>query len=316
MAWSRQVLRAPPGRAPARRLNRDVGRPHGSPMESDNHSAMKIPYPAMPSELLERYLNLLGVQRRKPSVDALCELVQAHLMQVPFENLSKLYYKKHWNLRGLPSLELFLDGIQRFHFGGTCYSNNYYLYQLLANLGYQAKLCGADMSNPDVHMVSMVTVEKREYLVDVGYAAPFLAPLPRDLAADYIIVLGRDRYVLKPQNVKGCSRIELYREGSLRHGYLAKPMPRQIHDFEQIIVDSYREDATFMNALLLARFFPNRSLVIHNLTVIESQGTLSNIRTLARQDELVQVISEGFGIPREFTMDVVNGLGQLEDAWS
>lgn len=277
---------------------------------------MNIPYPTMPSALIERYLNLLGVRRRKTSIDALRELIQAHLLQVPFENISKLYYKKHRGLRGLPSLELFLDGIERFHFGGTCYTNNYYLYQLLANLGYQTKLCGADMSNPDAHLVSMVTVEKREYLVDVGYAAPLLIPLPRDLATDYTIVLGRDRYVLKPQDVRGSSRLELYRDGNLKHGYLAKPIPRQLHDFEQGIADSYCEDATFMNALLLARFFPNRSLVIHNLTVIESQGTVSSIRTLASHDELGRVIFECFGIPIEFTIDAMNELGQLEDAWS
>ena len=277
---------------------------------------MDTPYPSMPPEVLQRYLSLLGVQRRKPSLDALYELVQAHLLGVPFENISKLYYKKHQGLRGLPSLELFLDGIERFHFGGTCYTNNFYQYQLLVNLGYQSKLCGADMSNPDVHLVSIVTVEGQEFLVDAGYAAPFLIPLPRDLAIDYTIVLGRDRYVLKPQDAQGCSRMELYRDGEMKHGYLAKPMPRQIKEFERIIVDSYRDDATFMNALLLARFFPSRSLVIHNLTVIESQGTLSNIRTLANQDELVQVIFECFGIPREFTMEVVNGLGRLEDAWS
>ncbi len=277
---------------------------------------MNILYPVMPPELLDRYLSLLGVQRRKPSIDALCELVQAHLLRVPFENVSKLYYKKHRGLRSIPSLELFLDGIERFHFGGTCYTNNYYLYQLLANLGYQNKLCGADMSNPDVHLVSVVNIEKREYLVDVGYAAPFLVPIPRDLTTDYTIVLGRERYVLKPQDASGCSRLELYRDANLEHGYLAKPAPRQIHEFEQAIADSYREDATFMNALLLARFFPNRSLVIHNLTVIESQGTASSIRTLASQEELGQAVFECFGIPEEFTLEVVNGLGQLKDAWS
>jgi arylamine N-acetyltransferase len=277
---------------------------------------MKMPYPAMPSELLVRYLNLLGVQRREPGIDALGELVEAHLVRVPFENISKLYYKKHRGLRGLPGLELFLDGIERFHFGGTCYSNNYYLYQLLANLGYQTKLCGADMSNPDVHLVSIVTVEKREYLVDAGYAAPFLTPLPRDLATDYVIVLGHDRYVLKPQNAQGCSRLDLYREGSLKHGYLAKPMPRQIHEFEHIIVDSYRDEATFMNALLLVRFFPNRSLVIHNLTVIESQGTVSSTRTLASQDDLSQAVFDYFAIPKAFTEDVVRGFKQLKDAWA
>jgi len=270
--------------------------PNGSQTESDGHSLMNIPYPIMPADLVERYLNLLGVRRRKPSTDALRELVQAHLSQIPFENISKLYYRKHRGLRDLPSLELFLDGIERFHFGGTCYTNNYYLYQLLANLGYQVKLCGADMSNPDVHLVSMVTVEKREYLVDVGYAAPLWMPLPRDLATDYTIVLGRDRYVLKPQDVGGCSRMELYRDGNLKHGYLAKPMPRQIQEFEHIVVDSYSDNATFMNAILAARFFPDRSFVIHNLTLIESHGTVSSIRTLAGPDELAKVIFEGFGI--------------------
>ncbi len=272
-------------------------------------------YPPMQSDILERYLNILGVPRRKPNVDALFELVRAHLLRIPFENISKLYYRKHHGLHTLPYLELFLDGVERFNFGGTCYVNNFYLYQLLTNLGYQAMLCGADMSNPDVHLVSIVKVEKQEYLVDVGYAAPFLTPLPRDLATDYVIVLGRDRYVLKPQDAQGCSRLELYRDGDLKHGYLAKPVPRQIRDFEQVIAASYREDATFMNSLLLARFFPNRSVVIHNLTIIESQGAASRIRTLASLDELVQAIHEYFAIPLEFIADAVKGLRHLGDAW-
>jgi N-hydroxyarylamine O-acetyltransferase len=270
----------------------------------------------MQSKLLERYLSLLGVPSARPSVDALRELVQAHLCRVPFENVSKLYYKRHLGLRRLPDLELFLDGIEKFNFGGTCYANNYYFYQLLANLGYQTTLCGADMSNPDVHFVSMVDLEKRQYLVDVGYAAPFATPLPRDLAVDYVIELGRDRYVLRPQDAGGCSRLDLYRDGTMKHGYVAKPEPRQIGDFESVVVDSYRDEATFMNAVLLARFFPDHSLVIHNLAVIESQGTQSSIRTLASRDVLVQVISENFGIPPLFTRDVVNGLGQLRDAWN
>ncbi|HTP06871.1 MAG TPA: arylamine N-acetyltransferase [Anaerolineae bacterium] len=277
---------------------------------------MDRPYPVLPAKLLERYLSLLGVQRRMPSQEALDEIIQAQLARVPFENISKLYYKKHQIIRGLPSLELFLDGIERFHFGGTCYLNNYYLYLLLANLGYEIKLCGADMSNPDVHLVSMVTLENHEYLIDVGYAAPFLTPLPRDLATDYSIVLGHDRYVLKPQDERGHSRMELYRDGILKHGYLAKPMPRQIDEFTHVIVDSYRDDATFMNALLLARFYPDRAIAIHNLTVMESDSTESNIQILANLEELVQAIVTHFEIPAEITADVVKDLGHLADAWN
>ncbi len=269
----------------------------------------------MRPDLLERYLRLLGVPRGPPSPDGLRKLVRAHLCRVPFENISKLYYMRHLGLRGLPSLELFLDGIEQFNFGGTCYPNNYYFYQLLANLGYQATLCGADMTNPDVHLVSMVELENRQYLVDVGYGAPFVTPLPRDSATDQVITLGRDRYVLKPQDAAGRSRLEFHRDGNLKHGYVAKPTPRQIGEFERVIADSYRDEATFMNAILLARFCPDRSLVIHNLTVIEYEGTVSSARTVADRSELAQVISECFGIPQRVTMDVVNGLVSLGDAW-
>jgi arylamine N-acetyltransferase len=277
---------------------------------------MSIAHPVMTSKLIERYLNLLGVQRQKPSKDALFELVQAQLIKVPFENVSKLYYKKHHKHQGLISLEFFLDGIERFHFGGTCYPTNYYFYQLLANLGYQIKLCGADMLNPDVHLVSVISIEQREYLVDVGYAAPFLSPLPRDLTRDYIIKLGRDRYVLRPQDSKGCSHMELYRNGILKHSYSVNPVPRQIHEFDHVIVNSYREDSTFMNAILLARFYPDRSLVLHNLTMIESHGNVSRSHSLTGRDELVHAAYEYFKIPEEITRDVVKDVGEFYDAWN
>ena len=210
--------------------------------------------PHLTSDLIARYLRVLDAPARKPSAEALAELVAAHAMRVPFENVSKLYYRKRENMRRLPDAKRFLDGIERYNFGGTCYTNNYYLNQLLAALGYDAKLCGADMSNPDVHIVSLVAVDGREYLVDVGYAAPFLAPLPRDLAHDHEIVLGRDRYVLEPQDAEGRSRMRLYREGKSKHGYVAKPTPRTLEYFASVIAHSYTDEATFMNALLLVRF--------------------------------------------------------------
>jgi arylamine N-acetyltransferase len=223
---------------------------------------------------------------------------------------------KRQGLIDIPDIELFIDGNERFGFGGTCYSMNYYSYQLLANLGYKVTLCGADMSNPDVHMVSMVELEDRQFLVDVGYAAPFVTPLPRDLASDYVICSGRDQYVLKPQDAMGRSQMELYRDGKLKHGYLAKPAPREIGHFEPAIVDSYRNEATFMNAILLARFFPERSIVIHNLTVIESEGAAWSIQTVANREELVQFITEGFGIPAKITREALDGLELSGDAWN
>jgi len=283
-------------------------------MDYAMNNKVMMSLPSMHPKLLEHYLGILGVQRRKPDIDALGELVKEHMFHIPFENISKLYYQKHHGLQGLPGLELFLEGIERFHFGGTCYANNYYFFQLLANLGYQIRLCGADMSNPDAHMASIVNIEGREFLVDVGYAAPFLSPLPRDLKTDYTLVLGRDRYILKPQDAKGCSRLDLYRDGLLKHGYLAKPEPKKIEDFS--IMDSFRETATFMNTLLLTRFFPDSSIVIHNLTVIESHGIISKSYALKDRNELVPAVENLFGIPQGIVKEAVGELRNLNDAWN
>ena len=270
----------------------------------------------LPEQLIERYLRALEVTRRAPSADALAELVAAQVMRVPFENVSKLYRKKRLGLTGLPSIEQFLEGIEQYHFGGTCYSNNFHFYTLLASLGYRVKLCGADMTNPDVHMAIMVEVDGHEYLVDGGYAAPFLSPLPRDLTEDYVTALGRDRYVLKPQDAAGCSRLEMYRDGVVKHGYLAKPVPKKIEDFGGIIADSFRADATFLNALLLARFYRDRSVVIHNLTLIESRGTEATIRSLGNREELVVEVEQQFSIPQAVVGEAVSELHELVDAWA
>ena len=272
---------------------------------------------SLTADLLARYLRVLGIPRREPSRDALTDLVAAHVKRVPFENVSKLYYRKHLGLRSVPGAELFLEGIERYNLGGTCYTTNYYLNLLLRHLGYEVRLCGAGMANPDVHMVSMVTVDGREYLVDVGYAAPFLAPLPRDLTRDHVIALGRDRYVLKPQDEEGRSRLELYRNGQLKHGYVAKPTARPIEHFNSVIVDSFTDHATFMNALLLVRFLSSsRSNVIHNLELIESHGVESRIKRIDNRVELARVVERHFEIPRTIVAEALADLGQFQDAWN
>jgi N-hydroxyarylamine O-acetyltransferase len=266
--------------------------------------------------LFDKYLRLLGVTTKPPGYDALAELVSAHMLKIPFESVSKLFYKKSLKLFGPPDLAQYLEGIEKYHFGGTCYSNNFYLHLLLVHLGYDCRLCGADMSNPDVHIVSFVMLDGREYLLDVGYAAPFLTPLPRDLKEDYIVELGKDRYLLRPQDENGRSRMDLFRNGQLTHGYLAKPQPRQIDYFAGPIQHSFRPTATFMNALLIVRFFRDRSLVLHNLTVIESYGTDTRVRQLKDRAELPHTVEELFGIPGAIVAEAIGEIGEFGDAWS
>ena len=271
--------------------------------------------PNLGHDLTRRYLDLLELSQRKPCLAALRQLVAAHLARIPFENISKLHYLAQFGLCGIPDINMYLDGIKRFHFGGTCYSNNFHFYSLLASLGYEVKLCGADMSQPDVHMVIITQCEGREFLIDVGYAAPFVAPLPRDLASNCVVQLGRDRYVLKPQDENGCSRLELYRDGVLKHGYLVKPSPKRLEDFREVIAGSFDPSATFRHSLLLTKFDIDRAVMIHNLNVIESDENMCSIRAVAGRPELVMEIEKRFGIPKSITEPVLAELDLGGDAW-
>jgi arylamine N-acetyltransferase len=172
------------------------------------------------------------------------------------------------------------------------------------------------MANPDVHMVNIVKVGGHDFIADVGYAAPFLSPLPRDLKEDYILKWGQDRYVLKPIDANGNSQLELHRNGEHKHGYLVKPVPREIEHFAPIIEDSYRPDATFMNSILIVQFFRNRSVVLHNMSIIESERGSSILIILKDRDEILGTIKDRFSIPREIAAEAISEIKEFGDAWN
>jgi arylamine N-acetyltransferase len=263
--------------------------------------------------LFDKYLKLIGVEATVPSFELLCRLVKAHLIKIPFENISKLLFKKQ-GMNNIPDLSTFLEGIEKYNFGGTCYSNNYYLYLLLVHLGFEVKFCGADMKNPDVHLISMVKIDAREYIVDGGYAAPFLKPMPGDLKTDYIIRNGNEKYLVKQKDENGRTKVEHYDNNELRHWYTAKPQPRKIEEFRSVIEDSYADDATFMNALRITSFCENASIALKNLMLTETTAT--STRTIKiKRDEIPTVALEKFGMPKFRVKEALESINELKDIY-
>ncbi|MBI5403790.1 MAG: arylamine N-acetyltransferase [Ignavibacteriae bacterium] len=256
----------------------------------------------------ERYLRLLGISKRKPSINYLRKIVRAHMMRIPFENISKLFYWKTISQNKLLSLRMFLDGIEKYNFGGTCYVNNYYFNQLLNYLGFKVKLCGADMDNPNVHIVNIVTIGKKEFLIDVGYIAPFFEPIPGNLAKDYTVSLGADKFVLKPKDKRNRSRLIMYRNGKQVHGYLVNPELKKIKDFSEVIRSSFRKDALFLNSVLVVRYVSDISMVIHNLSYVESKGKTSKKSKLKSLKDLIFRIEKSTGIPSEISSIALRGV--------
>ena len=263
--------------------------------------------------LFDQYLTLLGLEISDPSFAFLCEIVKAQLIRIPFENISKLLLKKY-NLNYIPPLMEYLKGIEKYSFGGTCYANNYYLFLLLEHLGYDVKLCGADMKNPDVHLISIVIINGTEYIVDCGYAAPFFKPLPRDLEEDFTLYFGEEEYIIKAQDRSGLTKIEQFFNGKLQHWYTVKPQPRKIEEFKKVIIDSYADDATFMNAIRITRFTENGSFVLKNLYLTETIDHKTSMTKIARKD-LPAIVEQKFGMPADIVSKAISHIEELKDIY-
>jgi len=116
-----------------------------------------------------------------PSAATLRELQLAHLLAVPFENLS-IHVKEPIVLAD----DALFAKIVRRRRGGFCYECNGLFAALLRSLGFEVAMLSAEVANVDGvfgpafdHMTLMVSLEQR-WLVDVGFGDSFLEPLRLD----------------------------------------------------------------------------------------------------------------------------------------
>lgn len=256
--------------------------------------------------LFNKYLKILKIRRKKPTLENLTEIVTSHLNNIPFENISKIFYYKRFGLKSIPDFELYLNGIEKNNFGGTCYSNNYYINLLLKHLGFNVILCGADMNNPDVHLTNVINIDSKKYLVDVGYGAPLFNPIPMDIKEVYSINHGFDKYSYFPINEKGLFQIKQFRGNKIKHGYIVKPFERDIKEFEKVIEDSFAPSSTFLNRITIIKFDHTSSVSVRNYSLIKIKDKEVEKVHLANKDEIIKKITTNFNLPRDIVEESVN----------
>jgi arylamine N-acetyltransferase len=255
-----------------------------------------------------RYLRLLGIRNRPAGINGLEEIVLRHLCAVPFENVSKLQLLDRDGVGRPFALGEFLDGIELRDLGGTCYSSNPFVFELLNTLGYDAVLLGADMNNPDVHTSVRVTVDAVDYHVDMGYAAPFRRPIRLD-RLPYEVVQGDFRYVLDRRANDGRFEMSMLSGGEWKHGYVVNETPRAPGFFDKAVRESYWPDSEFMRRFRIVRFFEEHTVEIRDRTAFYFLGDQTRKVELTDIAELERVVFEDMQLPR---CPVRDAIGVLE----
>jgi len=123
---------------------------------------------------VDAYLARIGLRRSEATLEALHE---AHVRAIPFENVDPMLGKT-------PDLELSAIAaklVDRKR-GGYCFEHALLFAAVLERLGYavQRRLSRVQphKSGPRTHMMLIVRHNGRDHLVDVGYGAGMMRPMP------------------------------------------------------------------------------------------------------------------------------------------
>jgi arylamine N-acetyltransferase len=255
-----------------------------------------------------RYLRLLGFTSPPVGPDGLSALVREHLFRVPFENISKLLLREHESAGRVTTLPEFLGGIEHHDLGGTCYTNNPYLYELLRAIGYDADLLAADMTNPDVHTSIRVRLDSAEYHIDVGFGAPFSQPIALG-RLPHVIRCGVFRYALDRDVAPGRYEMAVWRGDERVHRYVVHGPPREFEYFRRTIEESYLPGKTFMTWLRIARFFDDHAVDLIDRKLTIHRGCESREIQLNSMQEMRAAVDNELRMPR---CPVGEAIGVLE----
>lgn len=233
----------------------------------------------------------------EPTVETLRSLQFAHLLAVPFENLSI-----HSNEPIVLNDAALFTKIVENRRGGFCYECNGLFAALLRALGFDVKMLAAGVARPDGtfgppfdHMTLMVTLADR-WLVDVGFGDSFSEPLLLDSRGEQVqgertfrIDADDDHLILNRRNAGGDWQPQ-YRLSLQPYEFAAY---EETCHFHQTSPDSH-----FTKGVICSRLTPEggRITISGMRFITTSDPQLREERTLSGRAEFDQLLHDQFGI--------------------
>jgi len=234
-----------------------------------------------------------------PNAETLRDLQVAHLLAVPFENLS-IHAGEPIILENTALFEKIVERRR----GGFCYELNGLFASLLSALGFEVVMLSAEVATnaggfgPNFdHMTLMVVLEDR-WLVDVGFGDSFREPLLIDdrseqVQNERIYRIDSDGpYLLVLQRINGEGNQEWKTE------YRFTLTPHQYPDYAEMC--QYHQtspESHFTRGRLCSKATPDGRLTLSDMKFITTtRSGLRQERLLSNQEQYDQTLRDSFGI--------------------
>jgi N-hydroxyarylamine O-acetyltransferase len=246
---------------------------------------------------IEAYLQRINYHgATAPTAETLRTLQVAHLLTVPFENLSI-----HAGEPIVLANEALFRKIVERRRGGFCYEANGLFAALLGALGFDVVMLSAGVADaqgkfgPDFdHMTLLVTLERR-WLVDVGFGDSFREPLLLDERREQ--VQGRRAYQILPD---GEHLILLQREAGeeWKPQYRFTTQPHVFADYEEMCrYHQTSPQSHFTRARVCSRATGEGRVTLSEMRFINTSGQGEREeRILTSPAEYDSILREHFGI--------------------
>lgn len=244
---------------------------------------------------IEAYLERINYRGSlAPSAETLRELQVAHLVSVPFENLS-IHAKQPIVLDD----DALFDKVVVRRRGGFCYELNGLFTALLRALGFKVDMLSASVANADGsfgpdfdHMTLGVTLDQR-WLADVGFGDSFSEPLLLDERREQ--VQGERAYEI----FEDAAHLVLRQQenGEWKNQYRFTLQPYSYADYgEMCDYHQTSPQSHFTRARICTRATPEGRITLSEMRLITTVGNERKERMLSGAEEYTSVLREHFGI--------------------
>lgn len=230
-----------------------------------------------------------------PTAETLRELQVAHLLAVPFENLS---IHAHEPIV-LNDESLFAKIVERKR-GGFCYECNGLFAALLRALGFDVLMLSAEVADaagvfgPEFdHMTLVVSLDER-WLVDVGFGDSFREPLRLDDRSDQ--VQGQRAYrIVADGPVLTMMQRDDGEEWNAQYRFTLQP--HEYADYSEMCrYHQTSPESHFTQGRICSLATEAGRITLSDMRLITSKDGAKEERTLANQEEYAAVLREHFGI--------------------
>jgi N-hydroxyarylamine O-acetyltransferase len=229
-----------------------------------------------------------------PNAETLRQLQVAHLLSVPFENLS-IHAGEPIVLN---DMDLFNKLVVRRR-GGFCYELNGLFAALLRSLGFDVQMLSASVANSEGvwgpefdHMTLLVTLEDR-WLADVGFGDSFVEPLLLDERAEQ--VQGSRRYRIDEQDGR-LMLLQKVEDSDWKPQYRFTLEPHVYSDYDEMCrYQQTSPESHFTRHRICSKLTSDGRITISNKRLITTKGNVKEERELG-DDEVSKALREHFGI--------------------